>query len=159
MKSWEVLRNATERVGVKALAARLNLSAALVYKWCQESPGDDPTASGARNPLDRIKVIYDLTGDADLVNWICHAAGGFFVKNPQVTPGAADREMLGATQRVVQQFGELLASISRSIENDGVITTDEAEHIRQHWEALKMHAEKFVTACEQGLYRQRTPRG
>jgi hypothetical protein len=159
VKSCEVLRNATERVGVKALAARLNLSAALVYKWCQESPSDDPTASGARNPLDRLKVIYELTGDADLINWICQAAGGFFVRNPQVTPGAADREMLGATQRVVQQFGELLGSISRSVENDGVITTDEAAHIRQHWEALKMHAEKFVTACERGLYGHKPPRG
>ena len=54
MKSWEVLKEATEGVGVKALAARLKLSHAMVYKWCQESPKDEPDASGARNPLDRL---------------------------------------------------------------------------------------------------------
>jgi hypothetical protein len=32
MHSWEVLRDAADRIGVKALAARLKLSTALVYK-------------------------------------------------------------------------------------------------------------------------------
>jgi hypothetical protein len=154
VKSWEVLRDATEKVGVKALAAKLNLSAALVYKWCQESPQDEPTGSGARNPLDRIKAIYEVTQDPDVINWVCNAAGGFFVQNPRVNPGAADRELLGATQRVVEQFGQMLSAISRSIENDGLISADEAGHIRDTWEDLKMHAEKFVVACEQNLYGQ-----
>lgn len=152
VKSWEVLRDATERVGVKALAAKLNLSAALVYKWCQESAQEEPAGSGARNPLDRIKAIYDVTRDPDVINWVCNAAGGFFVQNPRATPGAADRELLGATQLVVEQFGQMLSAISRSIENDGVITRDEAGHIRQTWEDLKMHAERFVVGCEQNLY-------
>jgi len=89
VKSWEVLRNAVERVGVKTVAAKLNLSAALVYKWCQEPPSVAvPTASGARNPLDRLGAIIEATADQPLVNWLCARAGGFFVANPHAGPGS-----------------------------------------------------------------------
>jgi len=157
VKSWEVLREAVEKVGVKAVAARLNLSAALVYKWCQEPPQDDPRGSGARNPLDRLREIYEATQDERIVNWLCNAADGFYVRNPQVTPGREQEDMLATTQRVVIDFGDLLSAVSRSIENDGQILPDEADRIRQAWERLKSKAECFVKACEQGLYRVDRP--
>lgn len=152
MKSWEVLREAADRIGVKALAARLNLSTALVYKWCQEPPKDDPSGSGARNPLDRLREIIDATGDPRVINWLCNAASGFFVKNPEVEPGETEEQLLTTTQRVVIDFGDLLATVSRSIEDDGQISESEADHIRQAWEALKTKAECFVVACERGMY-------
>jgi hypothetical protein len=149
------LREAVDRVGVKVVAAKLNLSTALVYKWCQEPPTeDDPDASGARNPLDRLQTLYDVTKDPRLINWMCNEAQGFFVANPQVAPGGEEGQLLNTTQRVVQDFGELLTNISRSIENDGRIMEDEAETIRQSWERLKSQAEGFVVACERGLYRE-----
>jgi hypothetical protein len=155
VESWELLREATDRVGVKAVAARLHLSAALIYKWCQEPKSADPDASGARNPLDRVRLIYEITQDARLINWVCQAANGFFTPNPQPLPRSHEEQLLGTTQRVVQDFGELLSDICRSIENDGVITLSEAGTIRQSWERLKMQAESFVVACERGIYSQR----
>ena len=152
MKSWEVLREAAEKVGVKALAAKLGLSSALVYKWCQESGKEDPGASGARKPLDRIKEIYDITRDPRVINWICSAGDGFFVKNPVVAPGTSEANLLGTTQRVVEDFGELLTAVSGSIQNDGQISPEEAERIRQYWESLKTTAECFAVACERGIY-------
>lgn len=152
MKSWEVLRDAADKIGVKALAAKLNLSTALIYKWCQENPREDPSSSGARNPLDRVQTIYEATQDARVINWLCHEAGGFFVRNPAVEPEQLGIGMLGTTQRMVVHFGNMLSAISRSVENDGQISADEAEHIREAWEALKAKAEQFVVACEQGLY-------
>ncbi len=152
MKSWQVLRNAIDRVGVKAVAAKLNLSSALVYKWCQEPPADEPSGSGARNPLDRLLVVYQLTGDTEIVNWVCNAARGFFVENPRVEPGRSEEQFLGSTQRMVQDFGDMLSAVSRSIENDGIITKAEAESIRREWEQLKAQAERFVIACERGIY-------
>lgn len=154
MESWDVLREATESVGVKAVAAQLQLSSALVYKWCQEPPSHGPEGSGALNPLDRVKRLYQLTQDPRIINWLCSAAGGFFVQNPQQEPSAAEEQLLGTTQHVVRDFGQLLTDISRSIENDGVITTSEAETIRQAWEKLKSQAERFVVACERGMYSQ-----
>ncbi|TWT44191.1 hypothetical protein RAS1_06000 [Phycisphaerae bacterium RAS1] len=152
MKSWEVLREAIDPVGVKVIAAKLGLSTALVYKWCQETAADDPEGSGARNPLDRLKVVYELTRDGRIVNWLCHAADGFFVPNPKVDPGEHEENLLNATQRFVQDFGMLLSDISTSIENDGEIIPSEADRIRQSWERLKSQAEAFVVACEHGLY-------
>ncbi len=152
MNSWEVLREATERVGVKAVAAKLRLSTALIYKWCQEPSSLDPNASGAHNPLDRLRVLVEVTGDPRLVNWVCNASGGFFVPSPKIERGDRDEQLLGTTQQVVHDFGELLSDISRSIENDGLITAEEAESIRRSWEQLKMHAEHFVVACERGVY-------
>lgn len=154
MKSWEVLRDAVEQIGVKVLAAKLNLSTALIYKWCQEPPKDDPAGSGARNPLDRIQIIIDMTGDTRIVNWLCHQAGGFFASNPSVKPTDSEGQLLSSTHRVVVDFGDLLTAISRSIQDDGEISTTEAEHIRQAWEVLKCQAESFVVACEQGCYRR-----
>jgi hypothetical protein len=156
MNSWEVLRDAVERIGAKALASKLRLSSALVYKWCQEPPNnDDPHSSGTRNPLDRVKSIMDATGDARIVNWLCMVANGFFVPNTVVRPGEQEEQLLGTTQRVVEDFGDLLTKISQSIENDGQITAAEADLIRQSWEHLKSQAESFVVACERGMYAQK----
>ncbi len=152
VKSWELLKEATERIGVKAVAARLNLSTALVYKWCQEPASEDPDASGARNPLDRLRTVYEATGDQRIINWMCAAANGFYVSNPQVTPGEHEEQLLNTTQRMVEDFGNLLSSISGSIEDDGLINGSEPDVIRQSWERLKSQAECFVVACEQGLY-------
>lgn len=155
MKSWEILREATEKVGVKALAAKLGLSTALVYKWCQESPKDDAGSSGARNPLDRLQEIFEITRDDRVINWLCHESGGFFVRNPDVKPGEEEEHLLSTTQKVVEEFGKMLSHVSRSYENDGQITPDEADSIRQTWEQLKTTAECFVVACEQGMYRRK----
>lgn len=150
--SWEALRNATERVGVKAVAAKLKVSTALVYKWCQEPQLPDAGGSGARNPLDRLRVLYELTGDAGIVRWLCAAASGFFVANPPTEADNRDEQLLGNTQQLVQDFAQLLEDISQSIENDGQITRPEADKIRDAWDALKGHAERFVVTCERGVY-------
>ena len=158
MKSWEVLREAADRIGVKALAARLNLSTALVYKWCQEPATDEnPAASGARNPLDRLRAVYEATQDPDIVNWMCMAANGFYVPNPKVKFGEQEEKLLTTTQHMVRDFGRLLSDISRGIEDDGVISTGEAERIRRSWERLKSQAERFTVACERGLYGENPP--
>ncbi len=153
VEAWEVLREAVEKVGVKRIAARLKVSSALVYKWCQEPPSEeDPEGSGAKNPLDRLRIIIEATQDARLVNWLCHAAGGFFAQNPCVEPKDRDEELLVTTHRVVQDFSEVLTKISNSIENDGQITREEADIIRQAWESLKAQGECFVAGCERGMY-------
>ena len=36
MKSYEVIRQAVDEPGVKAVAAALKVSPALVYKWCEQ---------------------------------------------------------------------------------------------------------------------------
>src|SRR3954466_4922956 len=83
MKSFDVIRQAVDEPGVKAVAAALKVSPALVYKWCEPpAEADDPEQSGAKNPLDRVREMYELTKDIRLVRFLCNEAGGFFVANP-----------------------------------------------------------------------------
>lgn len=149
MESHEVLRNAIQRKGVKAIAADMNLSSSLLYKWCKakESPDD----WGVDNPLDRILKVVELTEDTGPIHWLCQEANGFFVENP-IKQGAQDTPFLQATQRVLAEFSELLQAVSESYGDDNAIDANEAEKIRKEWEELKTLAEQFVVACERGGY-------
>ena len=60
--------------------------------------------------------------------------------------------MLGATQKLLGEFSELLAAVSRSYDDDSIIDQSEAQSIRKEWEDLKAMAEHFVVACESGAY-------
>ncbi|MEK6644462.1 MAG: phage regulatory CII family protein [Planctomycetota bacterium] len=153
MQSYEVLREAADKVGVKALAADLRLSPALVYKWCEAAEADEPDGSGTRNPLDRVRDIVKVTGDLAVISWLCLQANGFFVHNPVADSKDIDADLLQSTQHMVQEFSELLNEVSRAVADDGAIANSEAERIRREWEQLKTTAETFVVACEKGVYR------
>src|SRR3712207_9306946 len=102
--------------GVKAVAAALKVSPALVYKWC-EAPADseDPEQSGAKNPLDRVREMYALTKDIRLIRWLCNQAGGFFVSNPDLELRKSfDEAIFGHTREMVREFSELLDKIGRA---------------------------------------------
>ena len=155
MKSYEVIRQATEEPGVKAVAGALRVSAALVYKWCEPpETSDDPDASGAKNPLDRVRELYEITKDIALVRYLCNNAGGFFIANPKLPPAdkSLDENIFVETRGMVREFSELLDTVTESLEKSPGIQTDEAVAIRQRWEDLKSCVERFVRGCEAGFY-------
>lgn len=145
MESHEVIRQALDKAHVKEVASKMGVSLSLVYKWGQN---DDQDGSGASNPLDRVRQLYELTGDDHLIQWLCHKADGVFVKNPPSSrkPG---REVMPATQEIVQQFADLLAAISQAAA-DNSISRDESGKIRHEWDELKRLTERFVKWCEAG---------
>ncbi|MBE3123801.1 MAG: hypothetical protein IMZ65_03275 [Planctomycetes bacterium] len=152
MKSNEVIQKAVEGMGVKGVAATMNVSASLVYKWCEgagASPADE--ASGTINPLDRVAALWDCTHDVGLIDWLCQRAGGTFVPNPFADRNL-DAEYVERTQKIIKDFSELLDALSHSMINDGRVDHTESEHIRRHWQMLKRHAESLVLACEQGMF-------
>ena len=158
LKSHEVLRKAVDKVGVKMLADDLKLSAALIYKWCEEpsSQNSDMTTSGAVNPLDRLREIYQKTGDLELIKWICRLANGYFVQNTLIDEIKPDARFFGNTQKMVKEFSETLEKISQCFEDDKKISPKEAEGIRKEWEDLKSIGESFVYACELGKFNKIT---
>ena len=155
MKSYEVIRNAVDEQGAKAVAAALRVSAALVYKWCEPpAEQDDPEASGAKNPLDRVRDMYLLTKDIRLIRWMCHEAGGFFVPNPvPELRKTSDETIFAETREMVRDFSQLLDAVTESVEDDGMIDAKEADNIREKWEDLKSCVEHFVLSSEKGHYR------
>ncbi len=154
MKSYEVIRQAVEEQGVKAVAAALRVSPALVYKWCEPpAEKEDPEQSGAKNPLDRVREMYLLTKDIRLVRWLCNQADGFFVSNPvPELRKSLEETIFGETRSMVRDFSELLDAVTESFEDDAAIDTKEADTIRQKWEDLKACVERFVISCERGQY-------
>lgn len=154
MKSYEVIRQAVDEPGVKAVAAALRVSPALVYKWCEPpADEDDPEQSGAKNPLDRVRELYLQTKDIHLVRWLCNEAGGFFVNNPvPELRKSLDENIFAESRGMVREFSELLDTVTESVENKPGIDVNEADQIRQRWEDLKACVEKFVISCERGHY-------
>ena len=155
MKSYEVIRQAVDEPVVKAVAAALKVSQALVYKWCEPPAGeDDPEQSGAKNPLDRVREMYALTKDIRLIRWLCNEAGGFFIANPvPELRRSLEESVFAETRSMVREFSELLDTVTESVEGDSAINLEEAEQIREKWEDLKACVERFVVACEKGHYR------
>lgn len=156
MKSYDVIRQAVDEPGVKAVAAMLKVSPALVYKWC-EAPADtdDPEQSGARNPLDRVREMYQLTKDIRLIRWLCNEAGGFFVANPlkrEDVQKNLGKSVFDETRGMVRDFSELLDAVTEAVDDDPGIDSEEAIEIRQRWEDLKACVERFVIGCERGHY-------
>src|SRR2546423_1776483 len=154
MKSYEVIQKAVDEPGVKAVAAALKVSQALVYKWCEPpADSDDPDQSGAKNPLDRVREMYALTKDIRLVRWLCNEAGGFFVSNPDPELRKSyDEAIFTETRDMVRDFSELLETITDSAEADPGIVPEEADQIREKWEDLMSCLKLFVTPSAPCFY-------
>ena len=154
-KSNEVLKNAFEKTGFKAISSDLKLSTVLLYKWCQDfSVTNKGTFRGAINPLERIAQLYGKTKDVEIINWICQKANGYFVQNNLIDEDALDAKLFNNTQRIIKEFSETLEKISEYY-NDGRISHKEAESIRKEWEDLKRVGESFVFSCELGKFNRR----
>ena len=154
MESHEVLKKAVAKVGAKQVAADMKLSTSLVYKWCQPAAADASATwpSGARNPLDRVKALLETTGDADVLQWLSEQAGGFFVRDLEVSGCRVDAEYIANTQRIIEDFSKLLRVVSQAIADDGKVDPSESRRIRVEWQRLKQYGEAFVCACERGLF-------
>lgn len=147
MQSHELLREVYAGANVKQIAAEMNLSLSLIYKWAEpsEAPG-----SGSVNPLDRIEELIRVTGDDRIVRWITERANGFFIKNPKAT-WPHPFHLVPATNQIVQEFADLLAVIAKAA-HDNAISPAEAAAIRARWEELKSGTEGFVRCCEEGNF-------
>lgn len=147
-KSYQVLKEAIKPKGAKFIAESMGLSASIVFKWSQ-SPFNAGTAI---DPLQRVIELHEITGDDRIVNHVCNAANGFFVKNATVE-GEVDTELVKTTQVILTEFSEMLMAITEG-RADGDISPDEAIRIRSEWEDMKRVTEGFVISCENGEYRK-----
>ena len=156
MQSHEILRQAIDRIGVKAVAGNLRSPPRWSTSGGQAHDPDDPDSSGARNPLDRLLEIVRCTGDTGVLHWLCQQADGFWVANPHVSPDPSGAELLVNTHHVVDEFSHLLATVTASIENDASSTRRGWTHPRRLGDAQSA-AEQFAVACEAGAYQAPPP--
>lgn len=147
MQSHEILREVFQKCSAKQVAADLDLSLSMIYKWAEP---DDGTGSGTLNPLDRLEALMRCTNDPRIIQWLCQRAGGFFIRNPK-TNKPHPSFLIPATNEIVQEFADLLAVIATAA-NDSEITPKESQTIRARWEELKSVTESFVACCEEGNF-------
>ncbi len=154
MDSHEAIRTAVEKAGVKRVAAEMEVSTSLIYKWCEPAKRapDDDERSGTRNPLDRMADLLAATDDPELVAWLCERAGGYFVRDPNPPSLDQGQEFVRHTHRLLEGFSDLLRAMSKAIDNDNCIDVREARQIRTEWQELKRYGEALVVACERGLF-------
>ncbi|MHC4872965.1 MAG: hypothetical protein ACYTFY_14070 [Planctomycetota bacterium] len=136
VESYEVIKEAVDKIGAKKAAAEMKVSTSLIYKWCEESGGEDAEdKSGAKNPLDRINALFNATEDIKLIDWLANKADGFFVKNSTLAGSDnIDSAYVVQTQQIIREFSE-------------------AKRLRKEWQDLKSYGETFITACEKGTFR------
>ena len=153
-ESHKVLKEAIDKVGIKQVAAQFNISTALIYKWCEDPcPAISyKDASGTMNPLDRIKTIYEITQDLNIINWICQIADGYFVENPKIKKSDVEAKVIINMQSIIKEFSETLAKISEAYNDDKKISLKESDGIRKECEDLKRVTEAFVKACKSGKF-------
>lgn len=145
MHSHEVMKEVLKATSAKQIAAEMNLSLSLVYKWAE------PLEAGAvsTSPLERVGQLVRITKDPRVAQWVCEQADGFFIRNPHNLP--ATPQLIPATNDIVREFADMLATIAQA-SADSTITKDEARSIRRRWEELKSVTEAFVRAAETGNY-------
>jgi len=149
MQSHEAIKQAVDTVGVKAVAHEMKLSPSLIYKWCE--PRETCDDVGARNPLDRLAQLFEITQSPAPAEWLCQATGGFRVPNAPCRK-LSTHDVMDMVQRMLREFTEVLEAVTSSIKDGSGIDEGEARRIRREWEQLKAVAEGFVVGCEQGLF-------
>ncbi len=147
MHSHEVMREVLKKTSAKQIAADMNLSLSLIYKWAE--PPEDDSGSGASSPLDRVGQLIRITRDVRIAQWVCEQADGFYIRNPHTV--APTSNVIPVTNDIVQEFADMLATIAQA-SADNAISKDEAKVIRRRWEELKSVTEGFVKAAESGNY-------
>lgn len=149
LKSHEVLREVFQETSPKAVADHVGLSLSMIYKWAEET---GETGSGTVNPLDRVISLIEATSDDRIIKWLSNQSGGFFLKNPD-SPEQEEKELMLATNQILQEFAKLLQLIAHAAA-DGSISKDDASLIRKNWQDLKSTTEGFVNHCELGEFKE-----
>jgi len=150
MKSHELLRRLLQDRNAKELAEEMGLSTSTIYKWTEPAVNG---GSGTQNPLDRVEQLIALTNGGAVAHWVCERAGGFYVKNPHLGDGSEHQPVVVATNRIVQEFAEMLSLVTMAA-IDNTITEEEARDIRDRWESVKSATEEYVNCCELGHFRE-----
>jgi hypothetical protein len=139
----EALKKAIGKVGVKEVAHHLGMSPQTIYKWLEEKE-----VSGARNPLDRIKTIIEITNDMSIIDWLCQNFKGSFVPDKPSNEVFQLQDYLQYHAEISNRLSELNSSVLGAIIGDQRIDREEYDEIREQWYQVKQYIESFVQACK-----------
>ena len=69
------------------------------------------------------------------------------MKNPPPSSRPEHQSVIVATNKIVQEFAEMLALVTAAAV-DNAISPQESQEIRDRWESVKSATEQYVENCE-----------
>jgi hypothetical protein len=152
VKSYELLKKAIVEKGfVKQVPQNGRPGQSTVYQWAR--PPRSASGTGSRNPLDlveRLIQVADIEGKIEIANWVCFAAGGFFILAPS-TEERNTSEFLKHYSQLIQEYSTMVQTLAKTAE-DGIIEPHEAKQIREAWKKIQSTTECYVQLCEHGEF-------
>ena len=141
MNSKQALKLACQDRGIKDIAECLSISPTAIYNQI-----NDP---GKNDILNKFVDFVNACGNDIPIQWAASELNGIFLKNPDIE---AKKDEINQTYvpEALQDFGNVIKEIGQAME-DGKVTLEEAEKIREEWDKLKVLLETFVLACEFGF--------
>ncbi len=111
---------------LKAIAEELGVSESYLYRSALPDQEDSETGTGCRFPLKKLIPLILVTGDYCTLDHIENALGRVAIFLPKSDAGLTD--ICRMSLRSVREFGELMAEVTKSLE-DSRIRDDEMSRI------------------------------
>jgi len=141
-----LMRTVVSEYGVKASHIDTGIATHLLYGWTSETND----GKYRKNPIDMVQALCESSGNEEIIHYLCNQFGGSFVKaSSEVT---TESGLLKQANRVVRDLSKAMAEITESVDNDGIVTNDEAKMIRRAWNTAMCKGEGFVRGAEAGIY-------
>src|SRR5262245_18032355 len=126
METWEILEKAIPRGEAERIAKLMLYSVDTVRKWRREPEADDNTATGRRNPLEDLFLLFDALNAR-------HPEGIDVIEECVIEAAQERRRIRGQTNPIspAQAEKELRAAAKKMVEAADVIASKHANGKRE----------------------------
>ena len=118
---------------LKAIAEELGVSESYLYRAALPDPEDSETGTGCRFPLKKLISLIRVTGDFCTLDHIENALGRVAIALPRTDSGLTD--ICRMTLASVREFGELMAKVTKSLDDDDISDNELADVLKEGYEA------------------------
>lgn len=123
------------RKPLKAIAEEIGMAESYLTRAALPDQDESDTGTGCRFPLKRLIPLIRATGDFQVLDFIERSLGRVAVPLPD--PAKSSRDIYRLSLQSVREFGELMGTIEKSLE-DGKLSEQERETIqREGHEAIQ----------------------
>ena len=124
----EVCQETVQKKGTKVIASELGVNADVFGN--ELNPFNDRNKLGA----DMVYPIMRACGDDTPLHFLAQLRGGVFIKLPQVM---ADDHVDQTAIKVVKEFGELMATYGRALDDGTIDRRDLRDILKEGYEAVE----------------------
>ncbi len=114
---------------LKAIAEEIGMTENYLTKAALPDQDESDTGTGCRFPLKKLVPLIRTTNDFAVLDCIERSLGRVAIKMPDPSKGSL-HDVCRLSLRAVREFGELMAQVEKSLQDD-LVTEQEMERIRK----------------------------